>query len=191
MAGLRRWVRSDVYVTTSSQALRRVLLARAHNATNRLIASAEIVGETLLVWSCEPRLYACRLEAIPVLAKLSKDQRSLFEVSDSGSRIHWPKADVDLDLDGIRYWADPQFRRAKQKQAREAAKSYGAAIRALRTELGLKQSAIPGLSEREIRRLEAGERQPHASTLETLAAAHGMTLETYLAALAARSATMS
>ncbi|MBN1961553.1 MAG: helix-turn-helix domain-containing protein [Deltaproteobacteria bacterium] len=188
MVGLRRLIHNDPYVTTSEQAVRRLLLAKAHNAADRLIASVELQGETLFVWSCEPKLYTCSIKDIPVLAKLSKVQLANFEVSKSGSRINWPKADVDLDLGSIRYWADPTFRHNKDKELREAAKSYGVAIRELRLEKGLKQSDILGLSSRHVRRLEAGEGQPFTSTLEKLAAAHEMSLESYLDTLATRSA---
>ena len=50
---------------------------------------------------------------------------------------------------------------------------------------GLRQSDIPGLSERQVRRYEHGARVPLAS-LKLLAQAHGMELNGYLDELAKR-----
>jgi hypothetical protein len=55
----------------------------------------------------------------------------------------------------------------------------------LREASGLKQSGIQGLSEREVRRLESGRHMPQYRSLERLAAAHGVSVEEYVAALAA------
>ena len=60
---------------------------------------------------------------------------------------------------------------------------YGAAIAKLRLRMGLKQSEIKGLSEKQVRRIEKGERTTN-DALRRLAAAHRMDLESYLRELA-------
>ena len=110
-----------------------------------------------------------------------------FEVSTSGSRIHWPAGDIDLNLDTIRAHADPKVRRQHQAQLRQEAAQYADAIRSFRIEKGLTQSEVTGLSERQVRRLEEGHTLPRAGTIALLAAAHQMSTNDYLSELAKRS----
>jgi len=184
VAALRRRMTSSPFVTHSIDVLRRVIVANARGASDRLIASAEVVSGKLLVWSCEPRLYECSVAAVPALAALPEKSLTRFTVSSSGSRLHWADRDIDLDLDTIRYHADPAFRASADKEARRRAQRYGRGIRALREQRGIRQSEIAGLTDREVRRLEAGETQPHSATLGKLAFAHHMSVDEYLAAVA-------
>lgn len=176
--------KSIPYVAPDQAAARRMLLARKARAESKLIASAAIEDGYLVVWSCEPKRYEVAVSEVPALAHLGSGALQNFKVSESGSRMHWPDADVDLDLDAIRAVADPEVRRAQETQRRKDAARYGRAIKAVRVEHKLKQSEVPGLSERQLRRLESGDVVPHASTLAKLAAAHDMTVEAYMSALA-------
>jgi hypothetical protein len=171
-------------VSPTVDSVRRILTAHALGAERQLVASASVEDGTLSVWSCEPKLYRCGASEIPALAALdSKAQRRLV-ISASGSRIHWPDGDVDLDMDVIREFADPAVRKEAESKYRAEAARYGAAIRKVREGQGLRQSKIPGLSEREVRRLENGEVRPHSDTLKKLADAHHLTVSAYLAKLA-------
>ncbi len=168
--------------------VKRIALAHQSEATERLIAFATVSPDGFLsVWSCEPRQYVVPHTEIPALASLTDKQLREFVVSDSGSRISWPAKDVDLTLDDVRYRCDEDFLRKKDRETRHSLKRYGRAIRALREEKGLRQSEIAGLTDRQIRRIEAGLVTPHAETMQKLAGAHGMNLPEYLNALAAAS----
>ena len=177
----------DPYVAPSVDAVRRMLKAHALGAEKQLVASAELENGMLSVWSCEPKLYRCAATEIPPLAALGSKARERLEVSASGSRIHWPDGDVDLDMDAIREFADPMVRREAEFKYRMEASRYGVAIRSVREAHGLRQTAVPGLSEREVRRLENGEVQPHLETLKRLAKAHGASLSEYMTTLATAS----
>ena len=178
----------DPYVVTDSAALRRLILARKANAEHHLIASVEVDDRTLVVWSCEPRRYEIPVGEIPALASLDAHALQKFELSASGSRIHWPTGDIDLNLDSLRAQVDPAIRRKHELELREEAARYGDAIRQVRMEKGLTQAAIDGLSDRQVRRLEEGHTIPHSATLAKLASAHGMSTNDYLSELASRSA---
>lgn len=174
----------EAYVTPDADALRRLALARIRGAEKELIASASLAGRDLEVWSCEPRKYLVPADALPALASMDDASLRHFSVSRSGSRIHWELGDVDIDLNTIREAVDPEFRRANEVLAREDAARYGKAIKQLREEARLTQKEIPGLSERQVRRLELGGTTPRADTLRKLAAAHGMEPSDYLNKLA-------
>jgi hypothetical protein len=179
--------RREPYLAPSPEAVRRVILAHGSGAAEELIASAVIEDGKLVVWSCEPRRFEVPVPEIPVLAGMSADALVKFEVSPSGSRIRWPDADVDLNLDTIREHADPEVRHEHEARARQEAARYADAIRSFREERGLKQSDIQGLTDRQVRRIEDGESVPQIGTLRTLASAHGMTIDDYLRELAKRS----
>ena len=174
----------DPYVATDVHAVRRIIAAHALGAERHLVASASARCGILTVWSCEPKLYSCRASDVPALAALSPRAQANVEVAAGGSRIHWAGGDVNLDLDAIRRCADPDLRRDAEEKHRVEAAAYGHAIRQLREEHGLRQGEIPGLSEREVRRLERGEVLPHAGTLRKLAHAHGLSLDQYMDELA-------
>jgi len=179
------------YLVPDREALRRLVFARAAHAEDKLIASVSLDGNEIVVWSCEPKPYRVSLSAIRALARMPRAALATFRVSESGSRVHWDEGDIDLGLDTFRVHVDPAFRARKEREVRNEAGRYASAIRALREERGLKQSEIPGLSEREVRRLEMGDHMPQYGSLEKLARSHGLGVEEYLAALARRSSERS
>jgi hypothetical protein len=181
--------KADPYVAPDDASFRRLVLARVQGAEKELIASASIGDGVLSVWSCEPRLYRCPVKDIPPLRNLSAEGLHGFEVSESGSRIHWAEGDVDINMETIRERTDPECRRRNEAKHRQDAGRYGKAIRVLREQKGIAQKDIPGLSDRQVRRLEEGRTVPHIETLKKLAAAHEMSIDDYLKELATLSRT--
>jgi hypothetical protein len=168
-----------------ADALRRILQAKAQSAEGKLIATATLEGDDLVVWSCEPREFRCRVLDIPALKGLSKSRLKKFSVSASGSRLRWEDEDIDLNLETFRELSDPNILEENQARFRREAKHYAEAIKTLRKSKGLKQGGIAGLSERQVRRLESGDVYPHSSTLEKLAVAHDVSPPEYVRQLAA------
>ncbi len=187
LARLSGQARHEPYIAPSPEAVRRLVLAHGSGAEKELIASAVVEDGKLVVWSCEPRRFEVPVSEIPVLAKMRPDTLAKFELSVSGSRLRWPDADVDINLDTIREHADPEVRRDHEARARQEAARYADAIRRFREERGLTQSDIEGLTSRQVRRLEEGGTVPQIVTLKRLAVAHGMTVDDYLQELAKRS----
>ena len=184
---LTRWgCLGGFYLAPDLRALRRMVQARLAGAEDQLMASASVDNGKLVVWSCEPKRYVVALSEVPALARLSEKDAARFRLSPSGSRLHWRQGDIDLDLASVRYYADPKARQAQRKARREEASRYTAAIRAFRKERGLTQSSIPGLTDRQLRRIEHGENIPQIGTLAKLAVAHGLELDPYLRELATR-----
>lgn len=185
---LTRWAAHfDAYLAPDANAVRRMVDARLASAEKRLIASALIEGDKLVVWSCEPKRYALRMSDMPALARIDPKHLGNFELNASGSCLHWDSGDVDINLDSIRYYVDPKARKEQDKTSRDEAARYAGAIRALREEHKLTQSDVAGLTERQVRRVEQGESHPRSDTLRKLAAAHGLAIDAYLRELAKRS----
>lgn len=145
-----------------------------------MIASAAIDDGSLAIWTCEPKRYEISVAEISDLAAMSPGALAKVKVSSSGSRIHWDEGDVDLTAEAIRALADPDVRKEHEALRRQEAVRYAHAIRQLREEQGLRQTDVPGLTSRQVRRLEEGDTIPHSSTLKKLAVAHGMWVDAYL-----------
>jgi hypothetical protein len=162
----------------------RVLNAWRIGTQRELIADARAFGDLLVVISCEPRTYEVPFDSIKALARLPRGRRGSFQVSADGSHLHWPLADVHIDLESIRCAADPE---AHARSARAAAlhnRLYGRAVAEYRKRRGLRQADVSGLSERQVRRIEQGGLLTRAA-LESFANAHGLSLRAYLDAIAA------
>jgi hypothetical protein len=117
------------------------------------------------------------------LKSLPKGVLANFRIDEDGSYLHWPEPDIHLDLDAIRIAIDPAAKRKALVSNARWQQQYGKAITKLRLEKGVKQSDVPGLSERQVRRIEHGEGTTYES-LSRLATAHGMALDEYLNRLA-------
>ena len=121
---------------------------------------------------------------VPALARLPVDERAGFEIADDVSYLHWPASDVHLDLDALRVAVDPKARDAPRVDRLRRDERFGKAVARVRERAGLRQEDIPGVSARQVRRIEAGA-FPRAATLEKLAEAHGMGVKGYLDLVAA------
>jgi hypothetical protein len=163
----------------------RVLAAWQHDAQAELIANARVTDDRLIVISCEPKTYEIGFDQMPALKKIPPPRRRDFEIAEDGSFIWWPWADIHLNLDAIKSVVDPVWRRKSERLRRAHGREYGAAIAALRKERGLKQTEVPGISARQLRRIEQSG-DISVRTLKQLAEAHGITLENYLNALAGK-----
>jgi hypothetical protein len=182
-AGLRMMRNTVVYSDFSIP--RRVLTAWTQNAQEELIAKASVSKDRLFVLSCALQPYEVAFDSMPSLKRIPVAERATFTVDEDGSYIYWAGPDIHLDLDAIRAAIDPAARaRAEAAKALHDSR-YGAAIAKLRLRMGLKQSQIEGLSERQVRRIEKGEGTTYEA-LRLLASAHRMDLESYLRELAAR-----
>lgn len=162
---------------------KRVLTAWLRNAQAELIAEATVAGDRLIVVSCEPKTYEVGFDQMPALKKVQPRDRGSFELADDGSFIHWPSADIHLDLDAIRAVIDPKWRKKSERVRQTHGREYGRAIAALRREHGLTQTDIAGISERQLRRIEESG-AVSVRTMELLARAHQMRLSDYLDAVA-------
>lgn len=176
-AGLRTL--RNTLVHSDSTVPRRVLTAWFHGAQTELIAEANVADDCLFVISCALDRYEVPFGKMPALKSIPEEERSVFEVDEDGSYIHWPGPDIHVDLDGLRAALEPEWRAKTMAAKATRDRRYGAGIARLRIARGLKQSEITGLSERQVRRIEKGEGTTYES-LRLLAAAHRMDINDYL-----------
>jgi hypothetical protein len=91
-----------------------------------------------------------------------------FEIIDSGHTLRLGK--YEAAADAILYELDSQFRRQERKRRIREDRSLGGAIRRLRLQRGVARNDFPGISAKELARIERGEvKHPHAETLRVIA----------------------
>lgn len=177
--------RADVHtlrntiVHRGAQVPLRVLRAWAEGSQDIVIASATVDDGLLLVQDCAANIHEFPFAANRALAELSSDQRRSFEIDPDGNYIYWPSVDIHLDMDTIKstLYSDHRERAARERVTRDA--RFGRAIAMLRKEHGLFQGSVPGLSARQLSRIERGDRAS-VKAIEHLAEAHQMEINTYL-----------
>jgi len=158
---------------------RRILSAWKMGAQEKLIAHAEIIKDHLFLLSCDLKRYELLIKDIKPLSGLARDEVLDFNVAEDGSYIHWKTADVHLDMDGIKYLIDSDWRKKRDRERIVYNKRFGTAVSLLRRRHELTQGDIEGVSERQIRRIERG-MVPHTSTLRNIARSHGLSIDFYL-----------
>ena len=169
----------NMFIHFDAQVPRRVLHAYCIGAEAELIANAQVVDSELHVLSCDAQSYVLSFDEMPAIRTVGPGDRSLFEIAEDGSYLHWPAADVHLDIETIRAQTDAEYRERLLVERAEREGRIGRAIALLRREAGLRQGDVAGLSERQVRRIEKGE-GTKVKTFRSLAEAHGMGLDEYL-----------
>lgn len=153
-------------------------------AQGKLIADAVALPERLLVVSCALERLEVPYSRVSSLDQMPAQERAEFEIDPDGSYLYWPKADVHLDLDSLRFAIDEGAKERARLDAIRRNERIGAAIGALRRSDGISAGEIDGISDRQMRRIERGHSVPRSATLEKLAGAHEMVLNDYLDSLA-------
>lgn len=184
----RLHVLRNLIVHSSATLPNRVLMAWAHGEQDDIIADATVVGDDLIVRTCAFEVVRIRFDAYPALSRIAAAERAEFEIEEDGLLLHWPRTDVHLDLEAIRTANNPARRAVLRARQLAEAEMFGSAVRALRQEYQLTQSDITrrtGLSERQVRRIEAGD-APGDDALDLLAQAHAMSPNAYVNAVSER-----
>ena len=99
-----------------------------------------------------------------------------MEITDSGQTVAF--GDHEVATDSILYAHDAAYRKRAKARQLEHDDSFGGSIRRLRLSHGLRRGDFPGISDKEIARIERGEiGSPHRRTLETLAGRLGVPVD--------------
>lgn len=107
-----------------------------------------------------------------------------FELDLSGAFLYWKRFDSHMGWEQLEQAVNPAKRLRAQQTSRSFNLQYGRAICGIRKERGVHQNQIPGLTERQVRRIEHGEVRATLAALQKLASAHGMSVNRYMEAIA-------
>ncbi|MBR8829003.1 MAG: hypothetical protein DSM107014_14075 [Gomphosphaeria aponina SAG 52.96 = DSM 107014] len=162
---------------------KRVLAAWSAGVQEQLIATATVIDDYLLVIDCNLKSWEIPFDSLSALAAIPVEKRTEFEIDEDGSYLYCESADIHLDLESLRAAGDSELQTKLMAERILYEQQFGVAIASVRKAHNLRKTDIPGLSERQVRGIEKGER-PHLLTLRKLAKAHGMSLNEYLEAVA-------
>jgi hypothetical protein len=163
----------------------RFVWAWKRNIQSHVVANATAMGDHLVVRNCALKSFEVPFAAYPGLSRIRPQERNEFDIDADGMFLHWPGADVHLTMDDVFEAADPRRKAEAMIRKTLEDKSFGAAVRAFRTERGLLQRDISGISARHLRRIEHGF-VPGEDALNELAKAHKMDADAYLEAVTER-----
>ena len=97
-----------------------------------------------------------------------KPDASKLEVTDFGQTVRL--GDYEAATDAILYEFDATYRQRAKARRLDEDRSLGGALRRLRLQQGLGRGDFPGITSKEVARIERGEvKKPHAVTLATMA----------------------
>lgn len=175
---------SLVDLTTSElpQLLGRV--CNAHRQNSDCIIGAYLNADSLCIRGPMHRKLLVPLSKIPSLNGKPASAVRKFTLDPDGSYIYWPDLDVHLGWHQLLQAVEPDALLKAQQKSDAFNKRYGAAIRVFRESSGIRQSNVPGLTERQLRRIEHGECRATSAALAALAKAHKLLANVYLERLA-------
>jgi hypothetical protein len=149
------------------------------------IFDARLEDKVLHVVSADFQRLEVPVSKIMPLSNAKKETVERFEIDQDGSYIYWPDLDLHLGWEQLQQIVDPVAAQKAKQKSHEFNVRYGAAIRKIREEKGLDITAIPNLSDKQLRRIERGECRLTSNSAKKLARAHGMTPNKYLQTVAA------
>lgn len=145
----------------------------------QLIATATVASDRLFVTDCSVKTWEIPFDSLPALKAIPADKRAEFELDEDGSYLYWPSADIHLEMEALRAAVDSELQEKLAAKKAMHDRRFGEGVAAVRKAHKLKQTDIPGVSERHIRRIEKGD-SPKLATLRKLAQAHEMSVNEYL-----------
>lgn len=92
---------------------------------------------------------------------------SKFVVEDFGQTLKF--GEYEASVESVLYEFDRDHRRKRRSEFAKKDKTFGACLRRLRLQKGLRQTDFPQIDAREIRRIEQGEVTPRKSTIQHIA----------------------
>ena len=182
--GLRK-PEQRLHATQDPGAVRRLLIGSARRDPYLGIVDAYVLGETLELVTGDFHFRSFPLARLPGVGDLPPAERAGFEIDEDGAYLHWPAPDLHLGVAQMLQAVDPSCL-ADISIKRYSRDHTGAALEGLREANGLRQADIPGLSERQVRRIEGGVSRLSVDAARKFAGAFGISLEELLDEVARR-----
>jgi len=174
-----------LHVTRDIGVVRRLLVSSLREDPRLGVVDAYLLGDSLVVVTGDFEIRSFPLARVPELAALGPGERGTFEIDADGACLHWPARDLHVGVSQLLQATDPAFATGIEIE-RNANDLSGRALRSIREERGVRQVDVPGLSERQVRRIEDGLSRLRPASAASFAAALGMTVSELLAEVGRR-----
>ncbi len=164
--------------------LKRIASGVETDVSNERIVDAKVEDGVLHAISTNFDRLDVPIARIPALKNADPSEIQRFEMDEDGAFIYWPKLDVHLGWTQLQQLVDPETALKASQKSEAFNKRYGKAVQTLREQTGLKRSEIPGISDKQLGRIERGECRLTSNAIETLSKAHKLAPNEYMKKLA-------
>ena len=165
--------------------VKRLVIALKRPAPWEGILDAYVLKDSLVVVLGDMSVRKFPLGRLPKVRRFEPAVVSRFEIDSSGSYLHWPDRDVHMGPSQMLQAVDPMHL-ADVEIRRYEMENVSQALFDMRHDRQLKQTEIPGLSERHVRRLEKEEIRLTVEAANRFARALELTLSEFLDELSER-----
>lgn len=165
--------------------VKRLVIALKRPAPWEGILDAYVLHDSLLVVLGDMSVKEFPIRRLPRVGGLDPAKFGRFEIDSAGSFLFWPDQDVHMGPSQMLQAVDPAYL-AEVEIGRYEMAGVSLALRDMRTDRQLKQTEIPGLSERHVRRLEKGRARLTVQAAARFAGAFGLTVSEFLDELSGR-----
>lgn len=174
-----------LHISADAEICKRLVLAQTRPRPWEGIVDAYTVGDCLVVVHGDATIREFPKSRLPRLHGLGPDAFHQFEIDPSGSYLYWPASDTHLGPSQLLQAVDPMYL-ADVEVERYAREKTSLALLDMREERGLRQTEIPGLSDRHVRRLENEEARLTLAVATAYAEAFGLEMTVFLEELGHR-----
>ena len=165
--------------------VKRLVIALKRPAPWEGILDAYVLGDSLVVVLGDMSAREFPIEILPRVRRFEPAVLNNFEVDSAGSFLYWPDRDVHMGPSQMLQAVDPMYL-ADVEIRRYEMENVSQALEDMRKDRQLKQTEIPGLSERHVRRLEKEKVRLTVEAATKFARAFAMTLPEFLDELSGR-----
>ena len=172
-------------VCRNPSVVKRLVIALKRPAAWEGILDAYVLENSLVVVLGDMSVWKFPVGRLPKVRRFEPAAVRGFVIDSAGSCLHWPDEDVHMGASQMLQAVDP-VHLAEVEIRRYEMENVSQALREMRHDRQLKQTQIPGLSERHVRRLEKEEIRLTVDAASKFARALGLTLSEFMDELSER-----
>ena len=165
--------------------VKRLVIALHRPAPWEGIIDAYVLEDSLVAVLGDMSVREFPIRRLPRVRRFEPTVVSRFEIDSAGSYLYWPDRDVHMGPSQMLQAVDPMFLSDVEIRRYEM-ENVSQALQDMRSDRQLKQTEIPGLSERHVRRLEKETVRLTVEAATKFASAFAMTLSEFLDELSRR-----
>ena len=165
--------------------VKRLVIALKRPAPWEGILDAYVLEDSLVVVLGDMSVRQIPIRRLPKVGEFEPAEFRRFEIDSAGSYLYWPHHDVHMGPSQMLQAVDPMYLADVEIRRYEMAR-VSLALLDMRNDRQLKQTEIPGLSERHVRRLEREQIRLTVKAATRFASAFGLTQSEFLDELSDR-----
>ena len=165
--------------------VKRLVIALKRSAPWEGILDAFVLEDSLVVVLGDMSVREFPIDRLPQVRTFESAEVGRFVIDSAGSYLHWPDRDVHMGPSQMLQAVDPMYL-SDVEIRRYQMENVSRVLLGMRNDRRLKQTEIPGLSARHVRRLEKEAARLTVEAATKFASAFGLTLSAFLDELSER-----